>query len=537
MKTLFLLLRVYALELFGLNRRLHMPGKKSGKRLSAAAAAALGVLIVAGTLAIAGFYCYTFCFTLYQVGLLHLFPGLVMALLCLMDLITTVTRASDVLIKTRDFDLVTALPIPAWTLATSRVVRLYLINLVTTMLIWLPAGACYAWFAHPAFGFYPVYLLCMFLSPLLPVAVASVIGMLITSVSAVLGNGKSIRLALSLAFPLLIMYFSFSMSFSMQDEERFMAFAGSLGDKVYSIWPPARLFAEACVDLNMSSFALFAGISVAAFALFCVIYGKLYVKLNSISEAKRTKARKVTAQGAMSVRKALYVRELRRYLSCNAYVMNTAFGMLMSLIAVAALCILGMDKLAALMQLEGFEQYISAMLPFVLAWMVSMSVTTSASISLEGHTLWIIRSAPVDAFDWLMAKMYLSLTVILPVVAVDAAILSVALKLSAAQAALFALLPMSYGLFMSLLGLFSNLRFRKMDWSTEIVAIKQSLSVAIPVLAGMFLTFGPAAAMGIIGGSAWTWMPWACTGGALLLSLLLLLRLKSAAQKKLDAIE
>jgi ABC-2 type transport system permease protein len=45
-----------------------------------------------------------------------------------------------------------------------------------------------------------------------------------------------------------------------------------------------------------------------------------------------------------------------------------------------------------------------ALVPFVFGWMASMGSTTASAISMEGKSLWIIKSLPVSAKDWFAAK-------------------------------------------------------------------------------------------------------------------------------------
>lgn len=531
MKTLRMLLSVYGRELFGINKRAHMPGKRTGRRLSACAFYALAIVAALVVLAFAGFYCAMAAYGLNQVGMLRIYPGLVLALLCLMDLITTIARASDVLIKTRDFDLVTSLPIPAWVLAASRVIRLYIINLAATVPIWLPAGACYAFFAKPPLLFYPVYLLSMLLAPLLPVAIAAVLGAVIALISAMLGNGKYIRLILGFLFPMAIMYTSFSFSFNAQNEAALVSMVGNLSGMVNRVWPVTEMFTKACVDLDMAALAAFAAISIGAFALFCLVYGRFYVRLNTFTDGKRTRRRTTAVQGIRSLNAAMYQREMKRYLASNIYVMNTAFGMVLSLVGVVALAIMGLDKVAMLMELGGFQQYLAAFIPFVLACLAAMSCTTGSSISMEGKSLWIMQSMPVSAFRWFMSKIYVSLTVSCPVIVLDALVLGFALKLSAMQTALAILMPAGYALMAAVVGLWGNLRFHRFDWSNETAVVKQSLGAVIPVLLGMLLTMAPGVAMGFIGGRAWQLVPWLCTAGSFLISAALLAALYGNANR------
>lgn len=109
---------------------------------------------------------------------------------------------------------------------------------------------------------------------------------------------------------------------------------------------------------------------------------------------------------------------------------------------------------------------------------------TAPSISLEGKTLWLIQSFPISGRQILLSKlkMHILLTLIpavAPIIAVEAVI---------RPKPFYALaLPVTTVLFVLLIatvGLVCNLKMPNLNWSNEVVPIKQSAPVTITLFGG-----------------------------------------------------
>ena len=70
------------------------------------------------------------------------------------------------------------------TVATARVLKIYGMNLLFTLLILVPGGAAYGILARPAPAFYISYALCALASPMIPAVAASLLGALVALAGA-----------------------------------------------------------------------------------------------------------------------------------------------------------------------------------------------------------------------------------------------------------------------------------------------------------------------------------------------------------------
>ena len=110
----------------------------------------------------------------------------------------------------------------------------------------------------------------------------------------------------------------------------------------------------------------------------------------------------------------------------------------------------------------------------------SMNLLTPPSVSLEGGTLWLIRSLPVSAWQILRAKLDLHLALTLPPAALAAVCLLWAVGSGPADALLTLAAVCLYTLLTGALGLALGVRLPNLHWTNETAAVKQG---AAPVLA------------------------------------------------------
>jgi len=489
MRKLLLLLRLNRLELFGVNKLLNDPKRRRRARILVPLMA-LGMLAILG---VVGVYCFGICYGLNWMGALDVFPVMMAAVSSVTVLMTTVFKASDALFQSRDFDLVLSLPIPARTVAAARMLKLYSIELAFALIVLVPAGGVYAWFARPGAVFYASYLLTALAIPVIPMVVASLIGVLTAFAGASLRRVRYAGLILSFLVMLGFVGGSFYLgSAPGSDVEVLVNIARALSSMFARVYPLSGIYAAAVVGGDISQLLLFLGLALAAFLMATALFGAVFVRLNSFINARRARGTFVLGeQRGRSVRRALVAREWRRYLASNIYVLNTAFGLLLSIVGVVALiAFVPRDMLATVLETAGLEGPMFALLPFVLAWMVALAPTTGSSVSLEGKSLWIIRGMPIPARWWLMAKLKLNLQMVLPVALIDAVALILALEIRGPALVAMLFLPALMGTFSALFGLVVNCKIHRFDWTSETKVVKQSWGASLPVFVVMGLVFG-----------------------------------------------
>jgi ABC-2 type transport system permease protein len=306
--------------------------------------------------------------------------------------------------------------------------------------------------------------------------------MLLALIASRFRKTNAVRIIVLLLFTLAIMALSFSMNNNISPEAA--GIVESLMDSLAAKYPPVRLFSMG-IGGDIAAFVAFVVISVLLFLLFSLFVGKYFKKLNAVVTAVFTRRNfKLTEVRTSSAQAALFYKEIKTYFNSALYVLNTAFGMIILLIASAALLIIGLDKVVELLKVPISSDQIAPILPLGVSLIVCMSSTSCSSISMEGKKFWIIRTLPVSSSQVFIAKMGVNLTVTVPVVCLSALVFSLVLKPSSDIALFMFILPFVYCLFISALGLIINLFSPKLEWKNEAAVIKQSAAVMLTMVAG-----------------------------------------------------
>ncbi|MGB4660042.1 MAG: hypothetical protein WBI07_12735, partial [Mobilitalea sp.] len=121
--------------------------------------------------------------------------------------------------------------------------------------------------------------------------------------------------------------------------------------------------------------------------------------------------------------------------------------------------------------------WIKPMAPWIVAFFVALSSSTSSSISLEGKSRWLMCSAPVSATIIFNSKIAVSLTYLLPSVLISCSLLAISFQTNLIETIVLFIIPLMFSVFISVAGLAFNLRLPKYDWTSEYQAVKQSVSV------------------------------------------------------------
>lgn len=440
-----------------------------------------------GILALSTLYSVSIGMALNMMGGLEMLPTVYMAVMALVTLFTTIYKVKGTLFGFGDYDALMSLPVATWKIVASRLTLLYLINLLFTAAILLPANIVYGVMADVGAVYYLTAVVLLLFVPAVPMVIGTVIGILISVAAARFRHSNLVQMLLLFALILGSFWLSFAMMGSGEDQMN-QAITG-MTDMVNGIYPPAAIYGNALCGGSLMSAALFAGISLAAYFLFAAATGVLFKKLNTGIMTVRTRAdfKFQTEQADGTPFLALYKKEFRRFFSSALYVFNAGFGIVMITVGAVLCLFIKPEQLIASMELPGVSENLAIMVAGVVTVFAATISTTCSSISLEGKHLWILRCAPVSTEMILKAKLAVNLTVSVPLLAVDGLLFCIILKPEPVGALFLFLLPISYAFFAANFGLLANLKFPVLDWKSETVVIKQSAASMCGILGGMVL--------------------------------------------------
>ena len=377
----------------------------------------------------------------------------------------------------KDNDQMLSLPIPVNTLIAARLLGVYLMGLMYSGVVVLPAIIVY-WVTVSAA---PLHLLAgvlfLLLISLFVMAISCLLGWVVAKVSLKLKNKSFVTVVLSLAFfGLYYYFFSFKANSLLTELLQNIAL---YGDKVRSSAYPVYLFGQAGAGDPLSMLLLTAAIALLFGLTWLLLSRKVY-------RAKAVRCRSISS--------ALLDRELRRFTSSANYMLNCGFGTIFLVLASGFLLWQGRELLELVSQ--SFPERSGAMpvlLAFVLCLLSAMNDTTAPSVSLEGKQLWLAQSLPVSPWQVLRAKLRLQLLITIPPMLLCLVCLLAVYPGSPLELLFIAVTALSYALLMALLGLFLGLKMPNLSWTNEVVPIKQSACVALSLFGGWAVAMIPGA--------------------------------------------
>lgn len=486
MSKLKLLLRVQLTGLLGINKVVHSGDKKEKSKLIRFAV--LMVFVAAMMLFSLVFYDFIFEDSFSKVGVPELMPALMMALASVITLFTTIYKVNGMIFGFRDYDMTMSLPVKTSVVVASRLLLLYLMNLGFSLFVNIPAALVYACYTAPPVSLYPAAIVLALFVPMVPMLIGTAVGLLISVATSRFRHANVVNIIFTLAMTLAAMSLSFAIPMVVTNAE---AVSKMLMDSIYRIYPLTEMYTKALCKGSAVSLLLFMLISFLLFGIFAFAVGKAFKYLNTAFTTTRARSNyHMTALKASSSLSALYKRELRRFFSSALYVLNTSFGMVMALLMGGALLFFKPKQLEAMMEIPGLAGAVGSVAPMVLTILVCMSCTTACSISLEGKSLWIVKSLPVDAISVFKAKILVNLTTTVPLSIISALLLTFSIPMNFLQIIFLLITPIVFAVLTSEVGLFLNLSHPNFEWTSETQVIKQSMPAMVSVLGGMAVSIG-----------------------------------------------
>ena len=425
------------------------------------------------------------CGPLSAAGMDWLYFALMGVLAILFGTFGSVFNTFSCLFLSRDNDLMLSLPIPVNALMASRLLTVYLIGVMYSIVVILPAVIVY-WIvvsmsAAIVFG----CLLLMLLISVFVLTLSCALGWVVAKISLKLKNKSLITVIASLAFFGGYYFFYFKAQRLIQE---LLANAAEYGAKIRGAAYPLYLFGKVGIG-DGGAMLIVSGVIFALFALVWVLISRSFLKTATSSGKTERRVYKEKAVKPRSVSRALLGREFSRFLSSPVYMLNCGLGIVMLPIAGAALAWKGGAILSILNEVFGaWEGSTMLILCALICVLASMNDMATPSVSLEGKTLWLARSLPVTPWQVLRAKLEMQLLLTgIPVLICFLCLLFI-YPYSLPQMLTTVFLLLSYVLFSGLLDLFLGLLTPNLTWTNEMMPIKQSISVVLAMVSGFGYT-------------------------------------------------
>ena len=430
-------------------------------------------------IAMIAFYVGATAYGYVLIGMAEILPAYLIMLSSIIILAFAIFKAGSVIFQRNVYDILCSLPVSQAAIVVSRFIRMYVENLMLTLLIMIPGLAVYSVLVKPAASFYLAGVVVILFVPLLPITLATFLGALVTAIASRMKHKSLVSAGLSVLMVVGIMGLTPQMS--TMEEEVTMEMLQNLSEMVQGvieqIFPPAVWMGNAMLGKEWLACVLYLAGALVLFVLTMMIisanYQKISQRLYSTVAKHDYEMQSMTKNSVLS---ALVKREAKRYFASSVYVTNTIVGPILGVVFAGALAGVGMEEMQ---QMMGLPMDVSGAVPFVLAGIFCMMGTSCTSISMEGKEWWIVKSLPISAKDIITSKILFNLLLDAPFYLVAEVLLVIGLKPSFMELMWLILVPIVGIVFSCVWGIFINLKMPKLNWDNEVDVVKQSASAAV----------------------------------------------------------
>lgn len=415
------------------------------------------------------------------------FAGVLGFMMCF---IGSVFATHSQIFEAKDNEMLFSLPIKPIDVLVSRMAYLLILNLFYVLLFMLPATVVY----FVLWGFSVVVLLQSIIATValcfISLAFSTLIAWLVGLITSKMRKKNFFSMILFAAFFAVYIYVCSNLQGCIQ---KLIANGAAIATAIRRYIPPFYFMGTGIGQLNVLHFLYFLLICVVPFIIVCLLVSRSFIKIATTKKGNvkvKYKEKEMKVKGS---RLALVNKELSHFFSLSAYLLNCGLGAALEIVLSLALAVKGKSIVSGMLTAYGIEEEtvgeLVAYLPFAVCVIVCfcavMTVMTAASVSLEGHTVYMLKSLPVKTGDVLFAKVTANMIIGVPPVVLVACVSCFVFDMTAVQMVCILLAPIFAQLFTALFGLIMNLSFPKLDWSNAALIVKQSKSVMITTFVGM----------------------------------------------------
>lgn len=426
------------------------------------------------------FLSITMCSPLSTAGMGWLYFAIMGILAILFGAFGSVFNTFSGLYLAKDNDLLLSMPIPVSVIMTSRLLGVYLMGLMYSSMVALPAVIVYLAVCRFSFETLVCGILFVFLISIIDLELSCVLGWVVAKISQKLKNKSFITVILSLAFFGLYYFFCFKAQTVITDLIMNVSTYGmAVKGKAYPVYL-FGMIGEGDWIATLIYYAVFG----ALFALMWVVISRSFIRMVTTNHGSKTKGAKATFEGR-SVQAALFSKELSRFTSSANYMLNCGLGTLILVAAFAAILFKGGMLRGIALEIFGSTDAAMVILFGGICCIACMNSIVTPSISLEGKNLWILQSLPVAPYMVLGAKLQVQilLTIVPAVLCLVATVIVIPCNVVAfLLGCVFVFLDINL---LALFGLFLGLKMPNLTWTSELIPIKQSFSIVIVWVAAL----------------------------------------------------
>ncbi|MFI3209561.1 MAG: hypothetical protein R3Y64_00680 [Peptostreptococcaceae bacterium] len=381
---------------------------------------------------------------------------------------------SNNLFTFKDYDFLLSLPIKIRTIITSKLLFMYILNLILSLLIMIPLILVLNSYIN--LGNINIFLsiLSIFLLPIAPMFLSNLIGIIISYFSK---NMKNKNIFISIA-TFIVLAIIIILQNNVVNISEVANFSEEIKYNIYIVLPTSVLFMNVLKGDAFSLIIYFA-LSFLTTFIFIVLVSNYFFDIHSflVNTKQEVKVLKNSFRKS-KVFNSLIKKEIKMLLATPVYTVNTLFGV----VTAVGLLIYAKFFSGDIIQVVLIERRLIVFVPLILGLLFSITPTTTCSLSLEGNKFWILKSLPIPTKKIYLSKIAFNLVINLPICILCSLFSVYIFESNFIWSIIIILFPLMLCIFSSYLGTILNILFPNFEWTNPAIVVKQGL----PVLFNLF---------------------------------------------------
>ena len=455
---------------------------KARSKTSTAMYFALFFLLVFGLLGgIFTFLAAKLCVPLTTVGMDWLYFALMGLSAVLLGAFGSVFNTYAGLYLPKDNDLLLSMPIPVSALVGARLFGVYLMGLMYSAVVILPAVIVYWVTMGVTLPAVLGGLLITLLISIFVLIISCILGWIVAKISQNLKHKSLITVFISLMV-IGVYYFVYFKAQGLIWS--LLANAAVYGVRIKDAAYPVYLFGSVGVGDVSASVIVSATVAIL-FGLMWMLLSHSFLQIATSTGKVLHKEYREKHIRKRGIDAALLGREFSHFVASPNYMLNCGLGTFLMPIGAMVVLWKGGRLFAALdaMFVETAGS-VPLLMCVMLSGLASMNILTAPSVSLEGKSLWLLQSLPVEPWRIFQAKIRMQLLLtglplLLCIICMEAVY-----PLHPVQLLILLLFEGSYVLLMALAGMFLGVKMPTLTWTNELMPIKQGAPVMITLFGG-----------------------------------------------------
>jgi ABC-2 type transport system permease protein len=440
------------------------------------------ILLMVGYLGVLfGFLAHALAAPLVEVGMGWLYFLIMGGIAVVLGIFGSVFSTYSSLYMSKDNDLLLSMPIPIRYILISRLMGVFLTGLMYSAVVLIPTFIMYVIAAPFSVGSIVGPLVFSIDVVLLVFILSVALGWVVAKISAKMKN-KSLMttiialIGLGLYYVVYFKLYGTIQQFIMNIQQADIDVSGAMSI-LYNIGLVGCGKAVPMLAVTAAVILVLVGVYV--------LLSKTFIKIVTTKTGVAKIKYKETKAKQRGIGKALLFKEMKRITSSSTIMLNCLLSCLIMVVAAVALLIKG-GNLYALFSanvpaiLDALPLYLFG----AIATLASMIYLTSFSVSLEGSSIWILKTLPVSSMQILSIKRWTNVLLSAPVSLLMLLSAAIVMHMAVADTLIVVLLTVMACFIQADFGLFLDLKRTNLHWTSETALVKQGLNPFLDMLLG-----------------------------------------------------